>query len=166
MNAKLENAQHRFMESLGKLCDSFGLNRFFAQLYVLLYLSDKPLSLDEISERLKVSKGNTSLNIRELEKWGVIRSVLVTGSRKDYYEAELDVKKVFLNKFNSSIQKRLSQASNMIDEFNKIVDSTDGELTEEEKRIAKIYKERLKKFEELKTLASTALSMGNKFFRI
>ena len=58
MNSRLEIAQDKFIDSIGKLCDSFGLNRFIAQLYAVLYLSDSPLSLDEIAEKLKVSKGN------------------------------------------------------------------------------------------------------------
>jgi len=162
MNNKLEIAQHKFMEGIGKLCDSFGLNKFIAQLYALLYLSDKRLSLDDMAEKLQVSKGNISLNIRELEKWGAVKNVWVKGSRKDYYEADLDIKKVISNKVKSGVQKRIQEISGMLDEFNAIVQSARGELTEEEMAIVKIYEERLKKIEELKTLASTAMSLADK----
>ena len=164
MNAKLEMAQDKFMESIGKLAESFGLNKFMAQLYALLYLSDRPLSLDELVERLKASKGNISLNIRELESWGAVKSVWVKGSRKDYYEADFDIKRVFINKLRSSLSKRISQVSGMVEEFKGIVESANGELTEEEKKIAKHYKERLKKIEEMKDLASKALTIAEKFF--
>lgn len=162
MNNKLESAQHKFIESIGKLCDSFGLNRFVAQLYAVLYLSDKPLSLDEMAERLKVSKGNVSVNIRELEKWGAVKNIWVKGSRKDYYEANLDVKKVIMNKLKSGIQHRMSEVQDMMDDFNRIVESADNELTDEEKQIAKVYNDRMKKIEELKALASNALSLADK----
>lgn len=164
MNNKLQAAEHRFIESIGKLCDSFGLNKFIAQLYAILYLSDKPLSLDDMVEKLGVSKGNISVNIRELESWGAVRSVWVKGSRKDFYEAELDVKKVISNKLKSSVQKRIQEVSSMVDDFNAIVQSANGELTDEEKRIAKIYAERLKKIEELKAFASNALALAEKLF--
>ena len=164
MNNKLEMAQHRFIEDIGKLCGSFGLNKFVAQLYAVLYLSDKPLSLDDIVEKLKVSKGNISLNIRELEKWGAVRSVWVKGSRRDFYEANLDVKSVVLNKLKSGIQKRIGEISNMIGEFNKNVQSPDSTWTEDEKRVAKVYAERFKKVEELKELAMTALTLADKLF--
>ena len=164
MNNKLEIAQNKFMESIGKLAESFGLNKFTAQLYAVLYLSDKPLSLDELVDRLGASKGNVSLNIRELENWGAVKSVWVKGSRKDYYEAEPDIKQVFLNKVKSSFAKRISQVSGMVEEFKSIVESANGELTEEEKKIAKNYKERLKKIEEMKSLASKALAIAEKFF--
>ena len=42
MNSKLEMAQDRFIESIGKLAESFGLNKFMAQLYGMLYLSNNP----------------------------------------------------------------------------------------------------------------------------
>ncbi len=164
MNSKLEIAQNKFMESIGNLAESFGLNKFTAQLYAVLYLNDKPLSLDELTEKLGASKGNVSLNIRELENWGAVKSVWVKGSRKDYYEAEPDLKHVFVNKLKSSLGKRISQVSEMIKEFKEIVESANGELTEEEKKIAKNYKERLKKIEEMKGLASKALIIAEKFF--
>jgi len=162
MNDKLEIAQEKFIASIGKLCDNFGLNRFIAQLYAFLYLSDKPLSLDDMAEELKVSKGNVSINIRVLEQWGAVKNIWVKGSRKDYYEAELDIKKVFSNRLKSFAQKRISEVSNLVDDFNGIIQSSGPELTEEEKRIAQTYKERLKKIEELKSLASSALSLTEK----
>lgn len=162
MNHNLEQAQDKFIESIGKLCDSFGLNRFIAQLYAVLYLSEKPLSLDDLVERLKVSKGNVSINIRELESWGAVRSVWVKGSRKDYYEANLDVKGVILKKVKSGMQKRIGQTSDMIDGFKGMIQSPDPTWTDEEKRMVKIFEERMKKIEELKSLASTALSLAEK----
>ncbi|MDD5421798.1 MAG: HTH domain-containing protein [Candidatus Omnitrophota bacterium] len=165
MNRKLEMAQDKFIESIGKLCGSFGLNKFVAQLYAVLYLSNKPLSLDEMAEELEVSKGSVSINIRELEKWGAVKNIWVKGSRKDYYEAELDIKKVFANKLRSAVQKRIAEVSNMTDEFKKITKSAATELTDEEKVIAQVYEERLKKIEELKAMAATALSLAEKFLQ-
>lgn len=163
MNNSLEAAQHKFIENIGKLCDSFGLNRFVAQLFGVLYLSDKPLSLDDMAEKLGVSKGNVSVNIRELEEWGAVRRVWVKGSRKDYYEAELDLKKTLKNKIRSSVQKRIAEVSNMSDEFRGIIKSASGDLTEEERKMVKIYEERLGKIDELKSLAMAALALMENF---
>ncbi len=164
MNNKLELAQHRIIESIGKLCDSFGLNRFVAQLYALLYLSNKPLSLDDMVDKLGVSKGNVSVNIRELEGWEAVKSVWVKGSRKNYYEANLDVKGLLINKLKSGIQKRVSEISGMIDEFKQIIQLQEDDWTEEEKQIARIYEERIKEIEDLKAVALNALSLADKLF--
>ena len=164
MNRKLEMAKDKFIANIVKLCDSFGLNKFVAQLYAVLYLSEKPLSLDEMAASLGVSKGNVSINIRELEKWGAVKNIWVKGSRKDYYEANLDLKGVLLGKVRSGIQKRIGEVSAMIDESKKMIREFDPHVTEEEKRIAMIYEERFKQIEELKSLASTALSFAEKLF--
>lgn len=162
MNSKLEVIQNRFLENIGKMSDGFGLNGFVAKLYGILYLRAKPLSLDEMAEALGVSKGNVSINIRVLETWGAVRKVWVKGSRKDFYEADLDIKKVFLNKVKSGLQKRINEVSNMISESNELLSSAKAELSEKEKNVAKGYAERLRKIEELKGLAVNALSLAEK----
>ena len=37
-----------------------------------LYLSGEPLSLEELARRLKVTKGNISVAIRQLEQMGMV----------------------------------------------------------------------------------------------
>ena len=162
MHNKLEMAQDKFIEGIGKLAGSFGLNHFIAQLYAVLYLSGKPLSLDELVEKLGASKGNISLNIRELEKWGAVRNVWVKGSRKDYYEAESDIKKVAMAKVKSGVEKRVAQVSNMIKEFKELIAEANGEMTDEDRKILKTYTEKLKKIEEMKGLVSKALIVAEK----
>jgi DNA-binding transcriptional regulator GbsR (MarR family) len=155
-------AQDMFVESAGKLAAGFGINQFMAQLYAVLYLSDKPLSLDDLAERLKASKGNISLNIRELEKWGAVKNIWVKGSRKDYYSAEQDIRKVAANKVKTGVRKRIEQVSDMLKQFNDIVDSMGGDLTEEDKEVLKAYRGKLKKIEEMKSLVSKALVVAEK----
>ncbi|MBN2452660.1 MAG: ArsR family transcriptional regulator [Candidatus Omnitrophica bacterium] len=163
MDSKLELAQDKFIERIGKLCDNFGFNRFIAQLYAVLYLSDKPLSLDEIVEKLKVSKGNVSVNIRVLENWGAVNSVWVKGSRKDYYEANLDVKSFMLRKIKEVMKRRLDETSDIVDGFKDMIRAQGANETEEEKRVKTIFEDRLKKIEELKSFATTALTLVDKF---
>lgn len=161
MNNALELAHNKFIAGLGQMSSAFGLNRFVAQLYALLYLSSKPLSLDEIAQALGVSKGNVSINIRELEKWGAVRNVWVKGSRKDYYQAEPDVKRVFLNKVKSAIQKRTGELSNLIEEFGQILASMDGKLSEEETQVVAVYTERLQNLKEVKDTVVSLLKIYN-----
>ena len=58
----------------------------------------------------------------------------------------------------------MSETSRMLEEFNQLVNSASGELTEEEKGTAKVYEARLKKIEELRLLATTALNLSEKIF--
>lgn len=162
MNNKLEAAQNKFLESVSRMCDAFGLNSFLAKLYAYLYLHANPTSLDEMAKALGVSKGSVSINIRELESLGAVKKIWMKGSRKDYYEAESDIKKVFTSKLRSAIQKRITEVSDMTREFNDIISSAEGELTQDEISIARGYQDRMSKINEIKTLASAALSFTEK----
>jgi DNA-binding transcriptional regulator GbsR (MarR family) len=66
----------------------WGLGKVSAEIHALLYLSSEPLSLEDMSEKLKTSRSNISLNVRSLQDLGVVRKVIVPGDRKDYYVAE------------------------------------------------------------------------------
>lgn len=163
MNQNLDKARDKFIEGVSRMSDTFGLNRFAVQMYIFLYLTGKPLSLDEIGHALGASKGNVSINIRELEKWGAVRQVWVKSSRKDYYEAEPDIKKVFANKLKTAMQKRLLEVSSIMDEFYEAIKSKGTSSDGEDDGESKIYQERLKRIKDLMNLASNALSIADKF---
>ena len=72
----------------------WGVGKVMAEIQALLYLSPRPLGLDEMSSRLKTSRSNISFNVRALQNLGVVRKIIVPGDRKDYYAAEADLEKV------------------------------------------------------------------------
>ena len=103
------NVESKFIDTVSRLGMSMGLNRVVGQIYGLLYFRNKPLSLDDIAESLKVSKGNVSVNIRELENWGAVKTVWVPGSRRDYYEANTDVLGVIYKRIRLRLEKTISE---------------------------------------------------------
>ncbi len=80
-----------FIERWGRMGMYWGLGKASAEIQALLYLSSDPLSLEDMSEKLKTSRSNISLNVRSLQDLGVVRKVIVPGDRKDYYAAETDL---------------------------------------------------------------------------
>jgi DNA-binding transcriptional regulator GbsR (MarR family) len=66
-----------------------------AELHALLYLSSEPLCTDEIMEALQISRGNTSMNLRQLVNWGLVNRVHKKGDRKEYFAAETNVWEMF-----------------------------------------------------------------------
>lgn len=72
----------------------WGVNSSVARVHALLIASEKPLSLDDISATLQISRGNSNMCLRELRNWGVIRLIKVPGDRHDYYVTEDDVWKM------------------------------------------------------------------------
>jgi DNA-binding transcriptional regulator GbsR (MarR family) len=86
---------HQFVEAWGAMGALWGINRSVARVHALLMATEGALSLDEISERLQISKGNASMSLRELRTFGVVRQVEVPGDRRDFYVTEPDVWTMF-----------------------------------------------------------------------
>jgi len=86
---------HQFVEAWGAMGALWGINRSVARVHALLMATEGALSLDEIAERLQISKGNASMSLRELRTFGVVRQVEVPGDRRDFYVTEPDVWTMF-----------------------------------------------------------------------
>jgi DNA-binding MarR family transcriptional regulator len=76
----------QFIERMGLAIERLGQPRTFGRLFGLLMVADRPLSLDEITEQLHVSKASASTNARACEELGLARRVGMRGDRRDYYE--------------------------------------------------------------------------------
>lgn len=90
-----QDAVSLFVDAWGKMGSLWGVNASTARIHALLIATNEPLSLDQISERLKISRGNASMCLKELKGWGVVQLEKELGDRKDYYVTEPDVWKMF-----------------------------------------------------------------------
>jgi DNA-binding transcriptional regulator GbsR (MarR family) len=50
--------------------------------------------MEDIMDELKISRGNTSMNFRQLMDWGIVTKVLVSGERKEFFTTEKDVQEL------------------------------------------------------------------------
>jgi DNA-binding transcriptional regulator GbsR (MarR family) len=80
----------KFVLHWGEMGTKWGINRTVAQIHALLYLSDHPLQAEEIAQTLAVARSNVSTSLRELQSWGIIRTVHVLGDRRDHFESLKD----------------------------------------------------------------------------
>ncbi|MGF1677759.1 MAG: GbsR/MarR family transcriptional regulator [Candidatus Methylacidiphilales bacterium] len=94
-NKGLQEARDEFIAQWGAMGNAWGINRTMAQIHALLMVSPRALSTDQIMEELQISRGNAHGNLRDLTGWGLVRSVIQKGERKEYFEAEKDVWKMF-----------------------------------------------------------------------
>jgi DNA-binding transcriptional regulator GbsR (MarR family) len=87
----MADAADEFIEMMGRHFEEEGTARIAGRLCGLLLLTDAPASLDDLAERLQVSKGSISLNARLLEDWGVAERITRPGDRRDFYRIAPDV---------------------------------------------------------------------------
>jgi DNA-binding transcriptional regulator GbsR (MarR family) len=69
----------------------WGVNRSVAQIHALLYLSDRPLHAEQISDSLRLARSNVSTALKELQSYGIVRRSHVAGDRRDHFVAETDL---------------------------------------------------------------------------
>lgn len=89
-----DEAKIKFISTWGSLGSLWGINKAMAQIQALLFISTKPLSMEDIMEALKISRGNTSMNLRQLMDWGIVTKEIIPGERKEYFTTEKDVQEL------------------------------------------------------------------------
>jgi DNA-binding transcriptional regulator GbsR (MarR family) len=104
-----------FIEGWGRMGNAWGVGKVMGEIHALLYLSSRPLSLEEMSDLLKTSRSNISLNVRGLLDLGVVKKVIIRGDRKDYYTAETDMGRVARRLAAAKKKRELDPAIEMVD---------------------------------------------------
>lgn len=89
-----QEAKEKFISTWGSFGSLWGINKAMAQIQALLFVSIKPLTTEEIMEELKISRGNTSMNVRQLMDWGIVTKHSKAGERKEYFSTEKDVQEL------------------------------------------------------------------------
>ena len=154
--ANLKDIEDHFIHAAGEIAESVSINRIVGQLYALLYIRPEPVPLDELAERLKISKGSASINIRVLEEWNAVKRSWVQGSRKDYYTADPDIFKIISQRFEHGLARRIHLSRTKVEELYAKLEEKNGKGANGK---SAFYRERLKKLEELQGLCETLLKL-------
>ncbi len=76
----------QFVERMGLMMEAEGLPRSAGRIFGFLLLADAAFSLDELADRLQVSKASVSTNARLLEQCGLLERISTPGDRRDFYQ--------------------------------------------------------------------------------
>ncbi len=154
------HAVHESMcEGLGRLADYFGYSKVIGQLYGALLLSPKPLSLDDLKDRLQISKPSVSMNMRTLETLGAVRAVYMRGDRRKYYEADSDLWKVAQRILGSREVREVELALRVLDENTAQLRDAIPEMSVQSRKLAEFYLERIDALQDFFQFANLLLQM-------
>ncbi len=143
---------------LGRLARFFGFGEVMGRLYGTLMLSPEPMSLDDLASSLEISKGSVSMNVRDLERWGMAKEVWMRGERKKYYRAESDLWQVILNVLGSREQREVQVALEVLNDSIGKLKSAEEELSPEDEELARYYLERIADLQTFFQVAQLALT--------
>ncbi|SFW42091.1 GbsR/MarR family transcriptional regulator [Cellulophaga fucicola] len=144
-------AKLKFINTWGTLGSLWGINKAMAQIQALLFVSTSPLSMEEIMDELKISRGNTSMNLRQLIDWGIVTKEFKAGERKEYFSTEKNVQELTRIIAKERSRREIQPAVKTLKEVYTITDDGTAET-----------KELIKQTKALHDLAETADIMLNK----
>ena len=141
-----EQLVDQFIETWGTMGSAWGVSNSVARVHGLLIITERPWCIDEIVERLQISKSNVSTSLKELRSWNVIKKIFQPGDRKEYFICEPNAWEMLFNIMRQRKQRefdpilasvtktcvqarddsngiavdRLKQMKSMLDTFNKL----------------------------------------------
>ena len=159
-NDDLRKVHDTMLDGLSQLADYFGFSKVMGQLYGTLLLNPGPLSLDDMMERLSISKASVSMNMRTLEHMGMVRQVWVRGGsgRRKYYEAETDFWQIITNLFSGREMRDVERAINVMDGSTDQLNEAMKTMSDEERELAELYIERMSQLQGLFQFAQVIIT--------
>jgi DNA-binding transcriptional regulator GbsR (MarR family) len=93
-----------------------GLAPSIGEIYGLLFISQAPLSLDDLVKHLKISKGSASQGLRTLKSLGAVREINGNGNgeRRTYYEPAVELKRLVGGFIREQIRPHLDSGRHKI----------------------------------------------------
>ncbi len=142
MSEELTEARQNFIQGMSRISHFWGFPRAMGAIYGAIYLSPTPISLDEITSQVGVTKGSVSTNVRTLERLGIVHKRIQLGDRKDYYEAEGDFWKVIRGVLREREKQEFDLAIRTVSDSLEMVQQVEQPSTETAE-LAAFYQQRM-----------------------
>ncbi|WP_341404405.1 GbsR/MarR family transcriptional regulator [Luteolibacter soli] len=106
-----------------------GLPRSIGEIYGLLFISPEPLSLDDLVERLGISKGSASQGLRALKGLGAVREIDLENSRRLHFQADTELKRLVGGFIREQVRPHLESGQSKVGRLLEVAsDEPDAEL--------------------------------------
>lgn len=137
MNDELKRVRDQIIDHNSDHQTLFSMPHTVRRLMSVMYYFEKPMTLDDMTELLGMSKASMSIAVRELDEMGLVKKVWKKGERKDIYQVEEDNYDSFIKFFcyhwRKSVFPQTTALKKFIDELNEIKEK--GDLDEESKEL-------------------------------
>lgn len=117
-----------------------GLPKSVGEIYGLLFVSTRPMPMDEIMERLDISLGAASQGLKLLRSFGAVRVTYSPGDRRDHFVADLELSRFATAFIKDELQPRIDRALQRIERMEEELPS----LPAKERKVTQQRIERLK----------------------
>jgi DNA-binding transcriptional regulator GbsR (MarR family) len=158
---QLSPVMERFIVRWGEMGSIWGINRASAQIVALLYLSEQALTAEEISRTLSIARSTVSTDLRELQNWGVVRSVHVLGDRRDHFETLGDPRELLRVIIRERLHREVDPLTDILREGVTETSEPDGFVRERMQDMLEVFEVMMVLFERSEELSTDDLfTMG------
>ena len=111
-----------------------GLPKSVGEIYGLLFVSPRPLPMDELTQRLQISTGAASQGLKLLRSFGAVKAVYAPGDRRDHYSADLELSRFATVFIKEELQPRMERALERIQRMEQLLETLPPEDRESSRR--------------------------------
>lgn len=105
-----------------------GLPKSVGEIYGLLFVSTRPLTMDDLMHRLDMSLGAASQGLKTLRNFGAVKAVYSPGERRDHFVADLEINRFASSFLKEQILPKLDVAARRVQRMETAAESLpDGE---------------------------------------
>lgn len=107
---RIHDIKTQFIEKIADNMNSFGVSTSVGRVLGIIYMKQSPMTLDELSDEIGMSKTRMSQIVREMIDVNIAERVFKKGVRKDLYQVEQDYYQTFVSLFVSTWQKAINKS--------------------------------------------------------
>src|ERR1019366_7442932 len=119
--ARLSPLEVEIIDFFVQMSRVLGQPRSLAEIYGLLFISAQPLAMDNLIERLQLSKGSASQGLKFLRNIGAVKMVYVAGDRRVHYEAVAELRNLVTRFLRDQIVPHLDNGQARLERIAEMV---------------------------------------------
>jgi len=119
---------------------ALGQPRSVAEVYGLLFVSPVPLTLNDVEDRLEMSRGSAFQGLQFLEELGAVRAVRIPDQRRMHYEAVAQLRNLAGSFLRQQVLSHLSDSPARLQRITKKAELLTGDQREFALARAKLLK--------------------------
>jgi DNA-binding transcriptional regulator GbsR (MarR family) len=124
-DARLSGLDIEAIEMFISFLKLIGLPKSVGEIYGLLFVATRPLSMEDLMDKLQISLGAASQGLKLLRSVGAVKVVYAPGERRDHYVADLELSKFATAFIKEELQPKLERALQRIERMEALAEEMD-----------------------------------------
>jgi len=158
MQTTLSELEQEVVDIFVRMAGVLSLPRSVGELYGLLFISPDPLCINDCMKKLSISKGSTSQGLKILRSFGAVKTVYVSGDRRDFFEAESALRKIVTGFVDEQIRPHLDNGKEHMARLESLIATVPDEDRE-------VFKDRVGQLKGWQKRASQLLPFALNFIK-